>query len=99
MLLNGPVKNDHRVIKMINSLSKKGLVDLYYVDGGIEDKELFNKNVSLNSYNIKKTFKRKCIKHTFFCYEQFLFVHQMKSQNMVLDDKLTLLIENNFQVP
>ena len=59
MLLNGPVKNDHRVIKMINSLSKKALVDLFYIEGEIEDKELFNENVTLCSYNIKKTLKKK----------------------------------------
>ena len=49
MLLNGPVKNDHRVIKMINTLSKKALVDLYYVNGTSSDNDLFNENVYLFS--------------------------------------------------
>lgn len=69
MLLNGPVKNDHRVIKMINSLSERALVDLYYVEGEQDDKELFNGNVSLYSYNINKNLKIKILKHTFFCFE------------------------------
>ena len=77
MLLNGPIKNDHRVIKMINSLSKKALVDLYYTTGELEDKKLFNKNVRLYSYNIKKTFKIKIIKHTFFCFEFNFFINKV----------------------
>ena len=31
MLLNGPIQNDHRVIKIINTLSKKELVLIYII--------------------------------------------------------------------
>ena len=85
MLLNGPIKNDHRVIKMINSLSKKALVDLYYTTGELEDEKLFNKNVRLHSYNIKKTFKIKIVKHTFFCFEFNFFINKVFGKGKYYD--------------
>ncbi|MEN9998344.1 MAG: hypothetical protein RI922_1334, partial [Bacteroidota bacterium] len=36
MLLNGPIFNDYRVIKMIQTLSKDADIDLYYMDGNPE---------------------------------------------------------------
>ena len=33
MLLNGPIKNDNRVIKIIQTLSSKNSVHLFYIDG------------------------------------------------------------------
>ena len=59
MLLNGPIQNDHRVIKIINTLSKKASIDLYYINGDYNDKNLFDDNIRLHSYDIKKTLKKK----------------------------------------
>lgn len=95
MLLNGPIKNDHRVIKMINTLSKKARIDLYYINGKSADKKLFNKNISLFSYNIKETIKRKIVKHTLFCYEfNFMIkeaVNQKKSYKYIWANDLPTL--------
>ena len=81
MLLNGPIKNDHRVLKMINTLSKKVRIDLYYINGESADKNLFNKNISLHSNNIKETLKRKIVKHTFFCYEFNFMIKKVVNHN------------------
>ena len=47
VLLNGPIQNDHRVIKIVHTLSKKYSVDLFYVSGNPEDKFLLPHNVRL----------------------------------------------------
>ena len=47
ILLNGAISNDARVIKTIQSLSKKFKVDLYYVEPSEKDKSIFNENVCL----------------------------------------------------
>lgn len=52
ILLDGPIKNDGRVRRIIESLSLIHNVDLYYIDGQENDKELFNKNVNLFSNSI-----------------------------------------------
>jgi len=49
ILLDGPITNDGRVIRIINTLSQESKVDLYYVDGDIKDDEIFNKNVRVFS--------------------------------------------------
>ena len=77
MLLNGPIKNDYRVIKMIETLSRVHLVDLYYIKGNpIEDANIFNKNVRLFATNHQEGIWNKLIRHTWFCYE-FSFFQKM----------------------
>ena len=81
MLLNGPVKNDHRVIKMINTLSKKALVDLYYVNGTSSDNDLFHENVYLFSFKHENSIKRKFLKNSFFCFEFNFMINKVIKQN------------------
>ena len=49
VLLDGPIKNDGRVRRIIVSLSEDHQVDLYYINGSEEDSELFNSTVNLYS--------------------------------------------------
>ena len=81
MLLNGSIKNDHRVIKMINTLSKKALVDLYYINGSSSDNDLFNENVYLFSFKHKNSIKRKFLKNSFFCFEFNYFIKKVLKKN------------------
>jgi len=85
MLLNGEIKNDNRVIKMIRTLSKKSYVDLYYVHGSESDKSIFNKNVNLYSTICEASFKRKLIQHTFFIWEFNFFFSQVMDKNVNYD--------------
>lgn len=82
MLLNGEIKNDNRVIKMIRSISKKSIIDIYYVNGDKSDKSLFDENVNLYSFNYETSLKRKLIQHTFFIWEfNFFFTQVIKRKN------------------
>jgi glycosyltransferase involved in cell wall biosynthesis len=75
MLLNGEIKNDHRVIKIINTLSREYLVDLFYVNGdSIKDNFIFSKNVSLFSFRHQASKKINFLRHSFFCYEFNFFI-------------------------
>lgn len=75
MLLNGEIKNDYRVIKMINTLSYKYKIDLYYINGNLhEDQKIFERNVSLYSFKHHLTSKVKLFRHSLFCFE-FNFLH------------------------
>ena len=85
MLLNGPIQNDHRVIKIINTLSKKASIDLYYINGDYNDKNLFDDNIRLHSYDIKETLKRKVIIHTFFCFEFNFFIKIVLAKGICYD--------------
>ena len=70
VLLNDEIYNDNRVIKMIQSLSKIYLVDLYYINGRPEnDKFHFSKNVRLFSFVHNDAFWVKVLRHSFFCFE------------------------------
>lgn len=74
VLLNGPVKNDHRVIKVINSLSKEHIINLFYLDGSDADENIFNSNVSLFSFICKDSLLNKIKRHSFFWTEHnFLY--------------------------
>ena len=85
MLLNGEIKNDNRVIKMIRTLSQKSYVDLYYVNGVDTDNSIFNKNVNLYSSNYKVSFRRKIIQHSFFIWEFNFFYSQVMDKNVNYD--------------
>ena len=85
MLLNGEIKNDNRVIKMIRTLSQKSHVDLYYVNGGENDKSIFDKNVNLYSFNYEASLKRKLIQHTFFIWEFNFFFSRVMNRKVNYD--------------
>jgi hypothetical protein len=72
VLLDGPIKNDYRVIKMITSLSIKNKVDLFYIDGNNSDDSIFSKNVRLFSFENKIYLWKKVVRNTFF-YLEFAF--------------------------
>ncbi len=70
MLLNGPIKNDYRVIKVIGTLSATYEIHLFYINGDAsEDKVLFNHNVTLTSVEHTASLWVKVIRHSLFCYE------------------------------
>jgi glycosyltransferase involved in cell wall biosynthesis len=78
VLLNDEIYNDNRVIKMIQSLSKIYLVDLYYINGRPEnDKFHFSKNVRLFSFVHNDTFWVKVLRHSFFCFEFNFYVKKI----------------------
>ena len=86
MLLNGAIVNDSRVIKTIKTFSKSAKVDLFYVAGTPEDKNIFNENVRLFSYSRNTTrIKTKIIKHSFFYNEFLFFVKEVLKQNLKYD--------------
>lgn len=85
MLLNGEIKNDNRVIKMIRTLSQRAYVDLYYVNGVDTDNSIFNKNVNLYSSNYKASFRRKIIQHSFFIWEFNFFFAQVVNKKVHYD--------------
>ena len=53
VLLDGPIRNDGRVRRVIESLSDLHMVDLYCVYSDFDDQLLFNKNVKV--YHYKKS--------------------------------------------
>ena len=85
MLLNGEIKNDNRVIKMIRTLSQKSYIDLYYVNGHESDKFIFDKNVNLYSTICKASLKRKLFQHTFFIWEFNFFFSQVMNKKVNYD--------------
>ncbi|MFN5910648.1 MAG: glycosyltransferase, partial [Bacteroidota bacterium] len=70
ILLNGEIRNDYRVLKVIQTLSREHCVDLFYVNGvKIEDQKIFNRNVELFPLTHKAGILVKLLRHTMFCYE------------------------------
>lgn len=72
VLLGSPIKNDSRVIKIVNSLSKFAFVDLYYIDGHISDAKLFRNNIRLFSFRKRNHFLLR-IRNHFLFYKEFIF--------------------------
>jgi len=85
MLLNGKVRSDSRVIKTIKSLSNFCKVDLYYINGNSDDKDIFNSNVRVFSYNKIDSLKSKIQKHSYFYNEYLFFVDFVISKNCKYD--------------
>jgi glycosyltransferase involved in cell wall biosynthesis len=85
MLLNGKVRSDSRVIKTIKSLSSVCKVDLYYINGNSDDKDIFNSNVRVFSYNKIDSLKSKIQKHSYFYNEYLFFVDFVISKNCKYD--------------
>lgn len=78
VLLNDEIYNDNRVIKMIQSLSKLYLVDLYYINGQPEnDKFHFSENVRLFSFVHNDTVWVKLLRHSFFCFEFNFYINKI----------------------
>ena len=77
VLLNGSIKHDNRVIKIINTLSQKCRVDLFYIRGDSEDKSLFNLNVKLFPVEYPYSLRLKIIQHSFFWHEFNFFINQV----------------------
>lgn len=86
MLLNGPIQNDYRVIKIIETLSQHHLVHLFYINGNPNDDHLlFNAKVTLSSYTHKATNWVKFIRHSWFCYEFSFFEKRVKESGQHFD--------------
>jgi glycosyltransferase involved in cell wall biosynthesis len=85
VLLNGKIKNDSRVIKIIRTLSKNTYVDLFYVNGDKSDEFIFKKNVNLYSVNYEASLSRKLIQHTFFIWEFNFFISLVLNKNINYD--------------
>jgi len=85
MLLNGKVRSDSRVIKTIKSLSSVCKVDLFYINGGSEDKDIFNANVRVFSFNKVDSLKSKIQKHSYFFNEYLFFIDFVLSKNCKYD--------------
>lgn len=78
LLLNGKIQFDSRVIKVINTLSKDAIVDLYYINGNVdEDCRIFNNNVRIFSFRHPSTFLQKTYRHSFFVYEFNFFYRKL----------------------
>ncbi len=73
VLLNGPVKHDSRVIKVINSLALQHSVDLFYPGGEADDGKLFKGKVRLFPLSRPNPFVSKLLRHSFF-YREFSFL-------------------------
>ncbi len=82
MLLNGAISNDHRVIKLIQTISTKHAIDLFCLEDDLDDEKLFfSKNVRVIKSSRKVNLKTQLIRHSFFCYEfNFFFDKVMRSR-------------------
>lgn len=85
MLLNGAITNDQRVIRMINVLSSKAIVHLFYIHANDGDERIFEKNVNLFALQKPKNLKNKIISHSFFCLEYDFLISKILSQNIKYD--------------
>lgn len=86
IVLNGRIKNDSRVIKVIRSLSKYYFVDLFYINGNKdEDKNIFNNRVRLFTYNHPVGFIRKILRHSFFFWEYNYIYKEIIKNNQKYD--------------
>ena len=85
MLLNGAITNDQRVIRMINVLSSKAIVHLFYINANDGDEGIFEKNVNLVALQKPKNLINKIISHSFFCLEYDFLISKILSQNIKFD--------------
>lgn len=80
ILLNGPISNDSRMIKITRTISSFIDVDLFYIDGKALDKEIFGKNVNLISLASPSGFINKIVRHSAFYNEFNFFVPKVLAQ-------------------
>lgn len=85
VLLNGAIKNDSRVIKTITTMSQKHFVDLFYLNGQQDDKDIFNQNVTLINCKQNKTIINKIVKNSCFYNEYLFFVDKVLEQKKNYD--------------
>lgn len=69
VLLNGPVRHDSRVIRIVRALSAHGGVDLFYTNGGPDDGSLFGPEVRLFPVDHRETTWRRVVRHSLFHLE------------------------------
>lgn len=86
MLLNNPIDNDYRVIKMIRTLSSVCKVDLFYVKKVSGPKEpAFNSNVRLFGVHHSVSMGVKLKRHSYFCNEFNYYFDKVLEQNTKYD--------------
>ena len=85
VLLNGPIKNDHRVIKIINTLSNEHIIHLFYLNGSDADKDIFNSNVFLFSFISEDTLFKKIKRHSIFWTEHNFLAKKAISKGIRYD--------------
>jgi glycosyltransferase involved in cell wall biosynthesis len=85
VLLNGDIKNDSRVIRVINTLSSMCLVDLYYIGSKHNNTIGFNNNVRLFNFFLKNNLKTKIVRHTCFYNEFNFFSSEVLKKNIKYD--------------
>ncbi|MDB4534304.1 glycosyltransferase [Vicingaceae bacterium] len=85
VLLNGPIKNDYRVIKVITTLSKQNQVDLFYINGTSSDQSIFNNNVNLYPVDCQDSISKKIIRNTLFYLEFNFFKAEVLAKNVRYD--------------
>lgn len=71
MLLNGAIKNDSRVIRMIRTLASKFQVDLYYINGSPGDDLIF-KNLSVRLFDTSENLRKSWVNRNLFLHLEFL---------------------------
>jgi glycosyltransferase involved in cell wall biosynthesis len=66
MLLDGAIRFDQRVIKVIRTLSPDMAIDLFYLDGHADDPKLFGESVRLFSMPAPRGFRAKLLENSLF---------------------------------
>ena len=82
ILLNGPISNDSRMIKITRTISSFINVDLFCLKGKPTDKDIFNENVRLITLNEPSGFMNKLTRHSFFYNEFNYFVAEVLNQKI-----------------
>jgi len=81
VLLDGPIYNDYRVIKMIKTLSEFAYIDLFYVGGDENDSTIFNNNVNLNSLERNNNLYSKIVRNSFFYLKYTFMIRSVLNKN------------------
>jgi glycosyltransferase involved in cell wall biosynthesis len=70
VLLNGDIRYDARVTKIVRTLSSRANIDLFYVNGRQTDSSIFDGNVKLHSFQHNGSGKTRVLRNTLF-YREF----------------------------
>ena len=89
ILLDGPIKNDGRVRRVIESLSSINKIFLYYVNGEESDKSIFNENCKLFTFNMVNKW---IYKNLFFnkCFSE------MENELLKFNEKIDIIYCNDY---
>jgi glycosyltransferase involved in cell wall biosynthesis len=86
MLLDGAITHDHRVIKMIQTISSVHEVDLFCLSDGKEVDQLnFNSSVRVFPTKHKVSIGIQFLRHSFFCYEFAFFYKKIMNTGVKYD--------------